>query len=223
LLKRSAYPLFVLHFGIFAVGLPTLLFGGGVQAFLQRTVGLLFVLYAIAAIIALSVPLLADLGANSGTMDALLRAFPMLGKMRRSLAVSRFCATYEMQLDAGVNVLDALASAARASRSGLIHENVRRALPEVRSGGQVGPLLAQGRGFPLEMLRAFSVGEDSGQLGPELDRMALEYREEGLQALDTFADWLPKLLYFAILIYLGYGIIAGYQQIWASYDKILNF
>lgn len=223
IIRRSAYPIFVLHFGVFALGLPTLLFGGGVQGYLQQTGGILVIFYLLAVLIASAAPLLGDLAATSSVADAILRRVPLWGKIRRSFALSRFCATYEMQLDAGVNVIDALAAAARASRSGAIRANVEAALPEVRAGAQVGPLLGRGGAFPEEMIHALCVGEESGELSAELERMAVDYQSEAVGALDVFAEWVPKLLYVGVLIYIGFGIISGYQHIWQQYQKVLSF
>ncbi|HYR58984.1 MAG TPA: type II secretion system F family protein, partial [Chthoniobacteraceae bacterium] len=134
--------------------------------------------------------------------------------------VSRFCATYEMQLGAGVNVMDGLKAAARASRSGLIAAAVRRALPKVAQGSQVGPLLSAGSGFPSSMLRDFTVGEQTGRLDEELDRLAEEHRRAALARLDTLAEWVPRLIYIGVVAYLGYRIVDFYAGYWKRIEDI---
>ncbi|MCE9609584.1 MAG: type II secretion system F family protein [Chthoniobacter sp.] len=211
ILKKCAYPAFVLHLGVFVFGLRTLLFGDGLGAFLRETLGLLGLLYGIVIVVALLVPLLRDAAAKSALLDALLRMVPLIGGIRRALSTARFCATYEMQLDAGINVIDALQAAQRASQSGVIRAAVTRAIPEVRGGAQVGGLLAASRAFPEPMIRSFGVGEQTGHLDEELRRLAAEYQAEGLARLDTLAEWLPRLFYIAVLCYAGYGIVTAYQ------------
>lgn len=212
IVKKCAYPAFVLHLGVFVFGLKTLLFGAGLGPFLRETFGLLGLLYAVAIVIALVVPLLRSAGSASALSDSLLRMLPLVGGIRRALSTARFCATYEMQLDAGINVIDALQAAQRASQSGLIRAAVARALPEVRGGAQVGGLLAVGGAFPEAMIRGFCVGEETGELDAELKRLAAEYQEEGLARIDTLAEWLPRLLYIAVLIYVGYGVVTWYRS-----------
>ncbi len=220
--KKSAYPLFLLHFGILTLALPAALFGGGVAGYLRDTGGLLAMLYAAALAIALLVPLIGNLGASSAAMDALLRTVPLIGKIRRAFSVSRFCATYGMQLDASVNVIDALDAAGRASRSGLIAGAVRRAIPEVRGGLQAGPLLAGSGAFPEEMIRSVCVGEETGALDEELQRLAADYQAEGLVRLDTLADWLPKLIYVAVCIYVGIRIVRFYTGYFKQVQDITD-
>ena len=223
ILKKCAYPAFVLHFGIIILSLPTLLFGGGLEAYVRKTGQVLVLIYGVALIVALLVPLLIDAGARSAALDALLRMFPLVGKIRRAFAVARFCATYGMQLNAGINVMDALQAAQRASRSGLIRATVRRAIPEVRNGAQVGPALAAGGAFPEPMIRAFSVGEQTGELDQELARLAADYQSEALSRLENAAEWAPRLFYVAILLYTGYSIVSLYQKYMQDVCKLMDF
>jgi type II secretory pathway component PulF len=51
----------------------------------------LFFVYAVAAVIALLVPMLGNVAATSAVVDRLLRTVPLIGKIRRSFALSRFC------------------------------------------------------------------------------------------------------------------------------------
>ncbi len=211
ILKKCAYPAFVLHFGVFALSLRTI-FEKGFGAYLRETFGLLALLWGVVLVIALLVPLLRDAGSKSAALDSLLRMLPLVGGIRRALSTSRFCATYEMQLDAGINVIDALQAAQRASRSGVIHAAVERAIPEVRGGAQVGGLLAASGAFPEPMIRSFCVGEQTGELDAELKRLAAEYQAEGLARIETLAEWLPRFFYIAILCYIGYGVVTWYQS-----------
>jgi type IV pilus assembly protein PilC len=222
-MKRLAYPIFILHFGVLALGVQTLM-ARGAAAYLREVGSILALVYGVALVIGLTVPLLRDAGATSSFMDALLRCIPLIGSIRLNFSVARFCATYEMQLGAGVNVMDALTAAGRASRSGLILAAVRRAVPQVINGGQVGPLLAVSSAFPSATMRDFSVGEQTGTLDEELDRLATVHQRQALAKLDTLAEWFPKLIYLAVVLYLGYGIVsfyAGYyQQIKELTDQI---
>jgi type II secretory pathway component PulF len=220
LFKKLVYPVFVLHFGVFMLALPKLFFGGGLASYLRATLGFFALVYGVLIIILLLVPILRDAGSRMAAIDRLLRFLPLLGKTRRAFATARFCATYGMQLDAGINVLDALQAAQRASRSGLVREAVAKALPEVRGGVQVGPLLAASGAFPEPMTRALCIGEQTGELDTELARLAADYQAEGVSRLETATEWLARAFHIAILLYVGYIIVTGYK---AYLDKALSF
>jgi type II secretory pathway component PulF len=222
MLRKSAYPIFVLHFAILVFALPKALSGGGVDAYVRQTLTAFGCVYGVGICIALALPLLRDLGATSALLDRLLRAVPLFGKVRRAFAVARFCGTYQMQLDAGVNVLDALAAAGRSSRSGMIRSAVRRALPEVRGGGQVGPMLAHSGAFPDDVGQAICNGEETGSLDEELQRLAGEYQQEGLTRLDTVSEWVPRMVMLGIFIYVGYGIVTFYAGYLKQVEQLVD-
>jgi type II secretory pathway component PulF len=211
-IKRLAYPVFLLHFGIIILAVPKF-FMEDARAFFVQAFGTLGAIYAVAALIAVLVPLLSDAGATNAAIDRLLRAVPLLGKIRRSFALSRFCTVYEIQLDAGVNVIDSLVNAGRASRSAMVRSAVDVAVPEVRSGAQVGPLLAVSGAFTEELVHSLIVGEETGRLDQELRRLAEDLRNEAVGTLETFSEWMPKLIYVAIMLYLAYSIVTGYMGI----------
>ncbi len=209
-IRRIQYPVFLLHFGIIVLGAPTLVLKSP-RDFL-REVGTTFLfIYAAAAIVAMVAPVLRDAGATSAAVDRLLRCVPLIGKVRRSFALSRFCTVYGLQLNAGVNIIDALIAAGRASRSGLVSSAVDSAVPEVRGGAQVGPLLAATGAFPTEFMQSLIVGEETGRLDEELRRMAADLRQEALGTLETLADWLPKFFYVGIVLYLAWKILVLIQ------------
>jgi type II secretory pathway component PulF len=223
ILAKCAYPLFMLHFAILLfTAVDTFVGGKGLVFYVQRAGGTLLLFWAVVIVGLLLFPLLRDAGAGGPGLDSFLRNIFLVGKVRTCFATSRFCATYEMQLDAGINVIDALEAAQRASLSGLIKRAVRRAIPEIRNGAQVGSLLASSGALPEPVTRAILVGEQTGHLDEELARMSKEYQEKGVARLETLTEWLPRLLFVCIILYIGYRatlIILGYFQ---TLNKIME-
>ncbi len=220
-IRKSLYPIFVLHFGILSLGLPAL-FTGSPGVYLRQTGTIFAIIYGVALAAALLLPFLRDAGAMKPGTDRLLRAIPVIGKLRRSFAIARFCMIYQVELDAGVNVLDALTAAGRASRSGRIRAAVDAALPEIRNGAQVGPLLADSRAFPEEVTRAILIGEESGELDAELRRLAANYQTDALVRLQSAADWFTKLIYFGVVIYLGWRIVKTYEGYTSQIQQLID-
>jgi type IV pilus assembly protein PilC len=215
---RCAYPIGLLHFGIIALNIPTLVLKDAHQ-FWHDVGTALFFFYALIAIVALAVPLVREGAAGIPGLDRMLISIPVLGSIRRGFALSRFCTVYGMQLDAGINVIDSVISAGHSSVSGLVRSAVDRAIPQIRAGSQVGPLLAASEAFPSDLTQALIIGEETGSLDDELRRMAKEFRDRALVALDRFADWMPKIVYAAIVAYLGWKIIGLIQTTIVPYYK----
>ncbi|MEQ1853101.1 MAG: type II secretion system F family protein, partial [Chthoniobacteraceae bacterium] len=221
--SRSAYPLFVLHIGFVALSLPAIFAAdGGIDAFLKSlgvAVGALWFTILVAGVILRALLAAAH---TSTTLDRLLRSIPLLGKVRRAFALSRFCAAYNLQLDAGVNVLASLDIAGRASGSAIIRSAAEAALPAVRAGGKAGAALIATGAFPEPFARAFTVGEETGGLDHELRRLSDEYRSSALRGLETVADWAPKIVYLVILVYLAWQIVGFYQGRMRDFRNLLD-
>jgi type II secretory pathway component PulF len=210
IIQKSLYPGFMLHFGILSLALPVL-FSDGAGPYLRATAPTLGIVYLAIAVLLVLLPLLRDAGTTSPLIDRFLRGLPLFGKMRSHFANARFCMIYQLELDAGVNVLDALGAAGHASQSGLIRAVVDTALPAMRNGSQVGPLLARSRVFPENMMRSLIVGEESGGLDAALRELAANFQSDGLQALESGARRLGKLIYLGVVLYVGWRIIHSYQ------------
>ena len=209
--SRLAYPAFVLHFALLILPLPVMFAeNGGLGPFL-KTVGIAIGgLWLCIFIIAALIRAFLAAAEKSATADGLLRAIPLFGKLRRDFALGRFCSAYHMQLDAGVNVLASLEASGAASGSAILRDAVASAMPEVRSGGQVGPALEKTRAFPEPFVRAFAVGEQTGELDRELLRIGENYRNSAMRRLETIAEWVPRLIYIAIVCYIGWRIVGAY-------------
>jgi type II secretory pathway component PulF len=126
--------------------------------------------------------------------------------------MSRFCLAYNLQLEAGINTLDALKASGEASRSALVRSRIKAILPDVAKGAQVGPLLAEGDSFDPEVTQAIIVGEETGRLDRELHEVSVEQDRKAFARLDALAEWGPRLAYLCIVIYIGYTIVSIYAN-----------
>lgn len=217
-IRKMLYPAFLLHFTAFIGGLPGLIATGNIPVYLKSSLGVLVLIYLCFAVLGFVASMVLVEGARRPGVDRFLRMIPVYGRMRRSFALSRFCATYEMQLDSGVNVMDSLTAASKTSQSALVKEVIDRAVPQVRAGSQVGPLLASSEAFTTDMVRTILVGEETGNLDEELKRLAHEFDADARWQLDLLGGIFSKGLYIMIMIYAGYIIIKGYM----GYFSVLN-
>lgn len=221
--RRSLYPLAMAHLGIFILAAPKLFLGASAASYLAQTVGVLVAVYVVAALLWWAMRAWLRFAQASVAADRLLRAVPGFGGLRAQFATARFCATLEAQLDAGVNVLESVARAAQASNSAWIFDHVRAAMPALQSGGSLGDALGTAGAFPAELSRALRLAEETGELDVELQRLAQHYEHRALQRVETLSDWLPKIVYGLVVIYLAYQMVTVYAGVIAGYKKVLDF
>jgi type IV pilus assembly protein PilC len=222
--SRLAYPVFVVHFALLILPLP-LAFSpdGGMMPYFKAVATAIGGVWLCVFLIAAIIRALVSSAAQHAVPDRMLGMIPMFGKLRRDFALSRFCSAYHMQLNAGVNVLASLETSAAASGSAILRDAVSSALPAVRAGNQVGPALAATNAFPSPFVRAFTVGEETGELDHELQRLGKTYQASALRRLETIAEWAPKIFYIAVLVYFGWQVIKFYigriQEIQSVIEK----
>jgi len=204
-----AYPLVMLHLTIFVVKLMVLL-SHGVGPYLLATLEPLASIYALAAGIWLVWRALAEAARSNVAADNLIRKIPGIGPIREKFALARFFATLDAQLEAGLNMWDAFANAARTSDSGRIITAAREAMPMLQAGERLSEVLAARKVIPAEYARSFRVAEQAGELDAELTVLAQRSEDLAVAALKRWSEWLPRLLYGGVMIYAVYQIVAWY-------------
>jgi type II secretory pathway component PulF len=208
--KRTIWPLIQLHFGVVVINVGSLFSGNMTfDAYLLRCAGTLAIFYAAGIVVWIIVALLLRFARANPGLDRALGVIPLLGKLRRHLALSRFCATYEMQLQAGINVMDSAAAAANASQSARIKATVSGLTPAIRAGSPLGALITGQPAFPAALQRSIRLGEESGSLDEDLVRWAGYYQKSAVDALETLGTWISRLVYVVIAIYFIYSIIGA--------------
>ena len=162
ILKQATWPAVQLHLAAFVLSfvstyvLATVGGGGAFNtgSFLRQVANTLGLFYAAAGALIGGGYALTIAGRTSVDVDALLAVLPLVGKLRRNLALSRFCATYEMQLSAGVNSMDSLRAAGEASQSARVRADVARMVPKMMAGVSMGTLLPGCKAFPTVFQRS---------------------------------------------------------------------
>lgn len=222
IIRRSTYPLFMFHFGVLMLAIPRFFQENSPTEVVRDIACQLGAFYLLGVVVYVVSGIVIKLAVHSTTLDRALGMLPIFGGIRRSLALSRFCTTYQMQLDSGVNVMDSLDAAAKASASARISHGIRAILPAVRSGQTVGPELAKTDALPTELVRGLVIGEQTGQLDAELLRAANDYEAKALRGIETFGDWMPKIIYLVIVLFLAWNIISVAKSSTQQLNKLID-
>jgi type IV pilus assembly protein PilC len=222
LISGSLYPVFIFHLAIFLLALPRVIIsGGGASGYLWATVGLLLALYAALAMAgAVAVAALRS-ASNSEIVDRLIGLIPLIGGVRRNFALARFCMTLDLQLEAGVNVMDSLEGAGAASQSALLKSAAAQGLVQVRRGERLGTALESTGAFPWDFARGLRIAEEAGGLDRELRRLSVEYQQRAEQRAAALSDWGSKVIYLAVVLYLGWQIVRLYSDVLKRYSEFL--
>ncbi len=128
---------------------------------------------------------------------------PLIGKVNRLVAVSRFCRTLSTLLDSGVPILTAVAIVQTVVENDVLADAIGNAGKNIREGQSIaGPLKESGQ-FPPMVIHMIAIGEKTGELEPMLSKVADAYDQQVENILSAFTSLLEPIL----IVVLG-GIVA---------------
>jgi type II secretory pathway component PulF len=217
-----AYPLVMLHLTVIVVKVMVLI-TDGLGPYLWATLKPLALLYALATGVWLVWGVLAEAARYNVTADKVVGKIPGVGPIRGKFALARFFATLDAQLEAGVNIWDAFANAARTSDSARIIAAARKALPMLQAGERLSEVLAAWKVIPAEYVRSFRVAEQAGELDAELTLLAQRSEDLAVASLKRWSEWLPRLIYTGVLFYGGWQIVQWYSGYVTSITNFNTF
>ncbi len=208
-LADLAYPLVLLHLAVFIFPFSQLFVSGNLLAYLGQTLGVLLPFYLVTAAL-----IFACQSRHSYRWRALLERvsspIPILGSARQSLALARLASALEALLSAGVTIIEAWEIAALACGSPAICEAVAGWGEAVRAGQTPAEAVSRSKVFPELFSNLYRTGEVSGKLDESLRNLSRYYEEEGTRQLRLLAQWGPRLVYFAIVLYVAFRILRFY-------------
>lgn len=215
------YPVFLFHFAIFTLNFPSLFLTGDVMVFLRNVLIVLGPIYLI-CILGLILGQSRHGERWQAFLEIVFRYVPILGPARQRLAIARLSAALHALLSAGVNVIEAWELAAAASGSPAIRRTVSGWIPKLRSGSTPAELVQSSRAFPHLFASEYAAGEVSGRLDECLSRMHNYYQTEGSRRLRAFCQWVPRIIYIIIVVYIAYRILSFYMGYFGQLQQVLE-
>ncbi|MEY8338674.1 type II secretion system F family protein [Lachnospiraceae bacterium 62-35] len=144
---------------------------------------------------------------------------PVLGKVNQKTACARFARNFSTLLTAGIPIIEALDTVAYTIDNILYQDAVRYAREQVSAGSSLAvPLKACGM-FPPIVCYMTDIGEETGELGSMLDKVATYYEEEVESSAEkAVAAAEPMIIIFMALIITAV-ILAVYSPMLAMYQN----
>ncbi|MCZ6783689.1 MAG: type II secretion system F family protein, partial [Proteobacteria bacterium] len=143
-------------------------------------------------------------GRGRAAYDRFMLRLPVIGRLVRLLAISRFTRTLSTLLAGGLPITRALQTSGEVSANTVIAETVEAARLSITEGASIAePLRASGE-FPPLVTHMIEAGEQSGQLEAMLAKVADTYEEQ----VETAVTRLTALLEpFLLLIMVGLVLV----------------
>ncbi|MEI6892485.1 MAG: type II secretion system F family protein [Pontiella sp.] len=140
---------------------------------------------------------------------------PMLGKLIAEADTSRFCRMLSALLDGQVPILQAISITGSTLSNAALRSLMKDVHTAVQAGRPMGPLLQQHSEFPQLASRMVTMGEESGELGGMLDKVADRYEEKVSSTTDKFVALLEPIMIVIFGIFVGFIVIGMMQGMMA--------
>ncbi|HZR47290.1 MAG TPA: type II secretion system F family protein, partial [Candidatus Manganitrophaceae bacterium] len=126
---------------------------------------------------------------------------PLVGRVAKMVAISRFTRTLATLLGSGVPLLTALEIVQQVVGNKVLEEAIQEARGNIREGERIADPLRRSGLFPPLVTHMIAIGEKSGELEGMLQKVSESYDNE----VETAVTGLTSLL--APLMILGMGLI----------------
>ena len=153
-------------------------------------------------------------------LEAVCRRVPLLGGTLQDLALTRFTAALGALMNAGVSVFPAWDIASRASGSPRLIRTIAGFTEGFELGKTPAQLVTESGVFPKLFCNLYASAEISGQHDQTLERLHALYNEESIRKLSLIAEWTPRIVYIAIVIYAAFQIVGFYGSYYGNIDKL---
>jgi type IV pilus assembly protein PilC len=146
-------------------------------------------------------------------LDRLSLKLPIVGEILHKAATARFARTLSTMSAAGVPLVEAMESVAKASGNVVFFNAIMQMKDEAASGQRLQTSMARCGLFPNMVVQMVAIGEESGSLDDMLAKVADFFEEEVDNAVDGLTSLLEPLIMAFLGVVIGGLVIAMYLPI----------
>ena len=148
-------------------------------------------------------------------LDRVVLRLPIVGEILSQATIARFANTMSTMFAAGVPLVEAMQSVAKASGNIIYEEAVMRMRDDIAAGMQLqASMRTHGADlFPNMVVQMVAIGEESGQLDGMLNKVSEFFEEQVDNSIDGLTSLLEPLIMAFLGIVVGGLVIAMYLPI----------
>ncbi|NOU36739.1 MAG: type II secretion system F family protein [Kiritimatiellaceae bacterium] len=154
-------------------------------------------------------------------VDAVRLRFPLLGKLARKIAITRFASTFAQLMSSGVPIIQAMSIVGVATGNKVIGKAILDARASVEQGKTISETLKSNKEFPSMLIHMLSAGEQTGKMEEMLTKLSQFYQEEVDTMLEGLTSMLEPLLMVVIGVMIGGIVLAMFMPIFKMTEVVM--
>jgi len=141
-------------------------------------------------------------------LDAFLLRIPVVGKLIRKIAISRFARTLGTLLSSGVPIMTSLDIVKNVVNNKVLEKAIETARENVKEGESIGRPLERSGVFPPVVIHMINVGEQTGALEDMLNRVAQAYEIEVETTINGLTAVFEPVMLLVMAGFVGFAVVA---------------
>jgi type IV pilus assembly protein PilC len=142
-------------------------------------------------------------GIGRAIKDRVALVIPIIRSLTIKLAMGRFVRTLAMQIESGVPIGESIESSAQVAGNGAITRSLRRIVDPIEKGESLVESIRHSSYLTPMIREVLAVGEETGNFGESLERVADIYEDESLAVLES----LPKFIGPIVVLIVGLCVL----------------
>lgn len=153
-------------------------------------------------------------------MQYFMLTWPLLGKIIKSVVVTRFCHTMSLMVRSGLPLDTSLQIVGLALANYPLAKVTDEAAALVHSGCDLGEALGQTNYFSPNFIKTINVAMQSSHLEEALDRLSRFYNEQVVYSLDRFSSLVEPLLLAVMGVFVSGLLLALFTPLYSFMDSL---
>ncbi len=157
------------------------------------------------------------------TLSYIAHHIPFIKKLANQLDLARFNHTFSLLLKSGLPVTESLDISADVLSNDKVKNTIKGFKKNVTEGASLAnSFRSENKYFPTIMVRMITVGEKTGKLDEILEELAIFYRKETEQSLQTISNLIEPILMFVIGVGIGAMVLAIIGPMYSIVQQLSN-
>ena len=146
-------------------------------------------------------------------LDRMFLRIPVLGEIIEKGTIARFARTLSTMFAAGVPLVEAMESVAKASGNIVFYEGIMNIRDEISTGTTLQQAMDRTGLFGNMVVQMVAIGEESGSVDAMLAKVADFYEEEVDNLVEALTSMLEPLIMAFLGVVIGGLVIAMYLPV----------
>jgi type IV pilus assembly protein PilC len=148
-------------------------------------------------------------------------SMPYIGDLYQKLYLSRFADNMHVMLTSGISAVRSLEITSHVIENEVYERIILQALEDVKAGHSISDTFSHyPKEIPTIMVQMLKIGEETGEMGNILERMAKFYNREVNAAVDALVSLIEPALIVALALGVGFLLAAVLLPIYNSTSSI---